>query len=344
MKCHDWLTQLPKIDLHCHFDGSLSIPMMEEYLSVNGLAQPGETHTYSVAEDCPSLVEYLKCFDLPVSCLQTPNAIALFLQDMLRSAAAEHIFYLEVRFAPQLHTQGGLTLEQVFQAMALGKALGEAESGVRCSILACAMRHFSPAENLQMLEEAAKWYPTLVSGLDLAGDEANHATREQEAFFLRAKELGIPFTIHSGETGRLDNLEDALRYGAQRVGHGIALQKSPQLMEAYANAGIGVELCPVSNLQTKAVQNWAEYPFQTFDQQGLAVTVNTDNRTVSATTLVHELEQLICHCGLTPEQTVAIMHNANRLSFAPPEGKEDYERELTRFLRRNPISALEDWA
>ncbi|MCD8340561.1 MAG: adenosine deaminase [Clostridiales bacterium] len=331
-----WLQELPKVELHCHLDGSLPPEAVTDYLTRTGRIPAGERLRYSVPEDCTSLADYLTCFDLPLLCLQTEDSIADFICAVLREAAQERMFYLELRFAPTFSRAEGLTLEQVFAAVRRGKAAGEAETGVRCGFLVCAMRNLSPEQNLAMLEEAARWYPDLVCGLDLAGDEAAHLTREQEAVFRRARELGIPFTIHSGETGSVENLEAALSYGAARVGHGIALQKSPALLRAYAEAGIGVEMCPLSNLQTRAVSGWDAYPFRQFREAGLPVSVNTDNRTVSGTTMASELERLCVHCGLTPAEIPALLRNANRCSFAPAWVKTDYEAALQAFLRRNP--------
>lgn len=339
-----WLKLLPKVELHCHLDGSLPPELMRDYLAAQHLCREGEAVRFSVSEDCRSLADYLAAFQLPVRCLQTEEAISGFLRGLLREAGKENVFYLEVRFSPKLLRQGGLTYEQVFSAIAAGKAEGERESGVRSGVIVCAMREDSVETNLEMLEAALPWYPTLVSALDLAGAEAIHSTREQRAFFDRAREEGIPFTIHSGETGRVDNLQDALDYGAARVGHGIALQKSPELLSAYASVGIGVELCPLSNLQTKAVERWEDYPLQRFLAAGLPVSVNTDNRTVSDTTLTEELERLAAHCGMTAEQAVGLMRSANEMSFATGEVKESFEGALSAFLRRCPISELEDWA
>lgn len=339
-----WLKLLPKVELHCHLDGSLPPEMMRDYLAAHHLWQEGEKVRFSVSEDCQSLADYLAAFQLPVRCLQTEEAISGFLRGLLREAGKENVFYLEVRFSPKLLRQGGLRYEQVFSAIAAGKAEGERESGVHSGILVCAMREDSVETNLEVLEAALPWYPTLISALDLAGAEATHSTWEQKAFFDRAREAGIPFTIHSGETGRVDNLQDALDYGAKRVGHGIALQKASELLDAYAAAGIGVELCPLSNLQTKAVERWEDYPLQRFLSAGLPVSVNTDNRTVSGTTMTEELERLAVHCGMTAEQAVGLMRSANGMSFAPEGVKESFEQALSAFLGRHPISELEDWA
>ncbi len=336
MERKQWLTENPKVKLHCHLDGSLPPEAMTDYLTRTGRVPAGRQLRYSVPVDCTSLADYLTCFDLPLLCLQTEDSIADFVAAVLREAARERVFYLELRFAPMFSQAEGLTLEQVFAAVRRGREIGTAETGVRCGFLACAMRNLSPAQNLEMLEEAARGYPDLICGLDLAGDEAAHPTREQERLFRRARELGTPFTIHSGETGSVENLEAALSYGAARVGHGIALQKSPALLRAYAEAGIGVEMCPFSNLQTRAVPGWETYPYRQFYEAGLTVSVNTDNRTVSGTTMAAELERLCVHCGLTPAEVPALLRNANRCSFAPAQVKADYEAALQAFLQRNP--------
>ncbi len=125
----------------------------------------------------------------------------------------------------------------------------------------------------------------------------------------------MPFTIHSGETGSLENVKLAYEYGASRIGHGIALSKDPGLMRAFAEAGIGVEMCPTSNFQTKAAEGWENYPLPAFLEAGIAVSINTDNRTVSNTTLTRELELVYEQYGRDDRMMEQLLDNAERTRF-----------------------------
>jgi len=170
--------------------------------------------------------------------------------------------------------------------------------------------------NLSMLKQAAEAYKAGVVGCDLAGDEKAFPTRNYIEFFELAKKIGIPFTIHSGECGSTENIRVALDLGAKRLGHGIAMGRDLDLIKACASRRIGVELCPSSNLQTKAVPALDEYPLRTFIAAGVPVSINTDNRTVSGTTNTRELERVIKHFCLTEEELAKIYRDSVEMSFA----------------------------
>jgi adenosine deaminase len=285
----------------------------------------------SVEEDCPSLTEYLRCFELPLRWLQTPEGLKQAVIDLLHDCQAEHTRYIEIRFAPTLHLEGGLSYDQVYQALEAGKQQGEAETGVRCAFLVCAMRHHSQEQNLAMLEAASRWFPALVCGADLAGDENAFPTALHTPFFRRAGELGIPYTIHSGETGNQENIRTALALGADRLGHGIAMQGDGELIGQVKQQGVGVELCPTSNFQTKASRGWEDYPLRAYLEQGVQVCLNTDNRTVSRTTLNREYLRAAQEGGCSKGDILTMLENACRMSFAPEAWKQDYLRELEQY-------------
>lgn len=160
---------------------------------------------------------------------------------------------------------------------------------------------------MAMLYHARKFVGKGVCALDLAGDESAFPTRQFRELFAKAKEWGIPFTIHSGECGSVENVREALELGAKRLGHGIALEKSAELRKMCQEKQIGIEMCPTSNLQTKAVKDLKQYPLQQFLDEGLLVSIHTDNRTVSGTTLQKEQsyfgEEVIRQCTLNAIET-----------------------------------------
>lgn len=315
------IEQLPKIDLHCHLDGSLTKTMIERHL---GRTVPEEMLT--VSEDCRSLTEYLEKFDLPVQCLQDAEGLEEGAYTFVEEISRENVKYIEVRFAPMLSVHENLSCGEVIEAVRKGMERAKEDFGVRYGIIVCAMRNHSLEKNLDMLTCARAYLGQGVCALDLAGDESAYPTKNFRELFWKAIRMGMPFTIHSGETGNLENVREAFELGARRIGHGIALKQDPELMKAYAREGIGVEMCPTSNFQTKAVKSWDEYPLRQFVDAGIKVSINTDNRTVSGTTMTQELKKVYEHCGRDEELICILLRNAAKTAF-DPEIKELYEKE-----------------
>lgn len=279
-----------KVELHCHLDGSLNIDFVDEMLRKQGIVYEREElrRKLEVSPKCTSLTEYLEKFDLPLLCLQTKEGLTRAAYELVRDVAKEHVKYLEVRFAPMLSTNGGLSCKEVIASVVDGLKKGEKEYGVYASAIVCAMRHHSLERNLEMLKSARPFVGKGVCALDLAGDESAFPTEQFRQLFAQATAWEIPFTIHSGETGNVDNVREAIALGAKRLGHGIALYKSPELRRLCKEKRIGIEMCPTSNLQTKAVDGMENYPLEMFLNEGLLVSLHTDNRTVSGTTLQRE--------------------------------------------------------
>ena len=306
------IQQLPKIDLHCHLDGSLTKAMMERY---TGQEVTWEMRT--AAEDCESLAQYLEKFELPLRCLQTEEGLEDGAYSFMEDVAKENIRYVEVRFAPMLSVHDDLSCKRVIEAVRTGMERGKTEFGVHYGIIVCAMRNHSPEQNRSMLKCAGEFLGSGVCALDLAGDESAYPTRQFRELFQEANRMGMPFTIHSGETGNLENVREAYELGAKRIGHGIALKKDRDLMRAYAKAGIGVEMCPTSNFQTKAVRSWQEYPLLSFLDAGIKVSIHTDNRTVSGTTMTRELTKIYEQYGRDDGLIVKLLQNAAESAFDP---------------------------
>lgn len=279
-----------KVELHCHLDGSLNIDFVDEMLRKQGIVYEREDlkRKLEVRPECTSLTEYLEKFDLPLLCLQTQEGLFRAAYELVRDVSKENVKYIEVRFAPMLSTNQGLTCEEVIASVVDGLKEGEKRYGVYASAIVCAMRHHSLEQNLEMLEAARPFVGKGVCALDLAGDESAFPTKHFRKLFEQATEWGIPFTIHSGETGNVDNIREAIALGAKRLGHAIALRKSPELCKLCEEKKIGIEMCPTSNLQTKAVNGIENYPLELFLQEGLLVSIHTDNRTVSGTNMQKE--------------------------------------------------------
>ena len=313
-----------RIELHCHLDGSLSVNFVEKMLWKQNIVIPREEleEKLKVRPDCTSLTEYLEKFDLPLQCLQTKEGLEQAAYELVMDAAKDDVAYIEVRFAPMLSMDKGLSCAEVIDSVVCGLKKGERESGTYAFAIVCAMRHHSLEENMEMLKAAKPFVGKGVCALDLAGDESAYPTSLFREMFVQAKEWEIPFTIHSGECGSVDNIREAIALGAKRLGHGIALEKSPELRQLCKERGIGIEMCPTSNLQTKAVDGLERYPLKQFLEEGLLVSVHTDNRTVSGTTMEQEEVLVKEHLQISDEMWLKCTKNAIQTAFASEEIKE----------------------
>lgn len=319
----DELFALPKVELHCHLDGSLSREFIEKRLGRKVLQEE-----LSVSDDCRSLNEYLEKFVLPGQCIMDEEGLREAGYDVLRSMYQEHVCYAEVRFAPLLSETLDMDCRKVIEAVIAGMEQGKRDFGVEYGIITCAMRHHSAEENLRMLRIAREYLGEGVCAADLAGAEALYPMSEFMEVFQTVKKLGMPFTLHAGECGNVQNIIDSVEAGAGRIGHGIAMRGHRELQAELAKKGIGIEMCPISNLQTKAVQSTAEYPLREFLDAGLKVSINTDNRTVSNTSLTKELEFVQSMYGVSDEDVRKMMRNAVETAFAGDDVKEKVWKKM----------------
>ena len=320
-----------RVELHCHLDGSLNVDFVDSMLRKQGIIIERKEleEKLKVRPDCTSLTEYLEKFALPLLCLQTKEGLEQAAYELVMDAAKDDVAYIEVRFAPMLSTDKGLTCKEVIESVVCGLKKGEEETGVYASAIVCAMRHHSLEQNMEMLQATRPFVGEGMCALDLAGDESAFPTSLFRELFAQAKEWEIPFTIHSGECGSVDNIREAIELGAKRLGHGIALEKSPELRRVCKEKGIGIEMCPTSNLQTKAVEDFNSYPLKQFLEEGLLVSVHTDNRTVSGTTMEQEEKLVKDHLQISDEMWLQCTKNAIQTAFASDEIKQQLMEELS---------------
>ena len=325
------------IDLHLHLDGSISPEGIFRMARKQGVALPeGVDSPETLAPhlvcpaDCPDLNVYLEKFALPLQVLQTAEGIVDAVEDVVAHLAAEGTLYAEIRFAPQLHCAGGLTQEDVVDIACRAQDQYNGEYGLKTQLIMCCIRGSdNAAANLCTLELAAKYLGRGVCAADLAGAEALFATENFRGLFAPWAEKGLPFTIHAGEADGPESIRAALAMGAKRIGHGVRCVEDPALMKTLAEQQIPLECCPTSNLQTRAISDrWQDYPLRSLLQAGLAVTVNSDNRTVSSTTAGREFAVLEAKLGLTPEEKRKLLCSAARAAFLPVEEKELLERAV----------------
>lgn len=317
------LLNMPKIDLHCHLDGSLTLECVQDLYE-----KPVTLQELQVSEDCQNLAEYLEKFDLPLECLQTADGLKKASKAFLCDLTKDQVSYVEVRFAPLLHINKQLSCEQILEAVIEGLEEAKKETGIYYNVIACAMRHHTEEESMEMFKAARKFLGKGLCAVDLAGNEAAFPMKNFEKLFAYARELELPFTIHAGECGSVENVVDSVNAGARRIGHGIALKGNKEAMGLCREKKIGIEMCPISNMQTKAVADPADYPIREFLDAGLKVTLNTDNRMVSNSTLAKEIEFVQKNYGITDEEIWKMTENAIEVSFANDEVKQMLLKKL----------------
>ncbi len=324
MKPH--FSDLPKIELHCHLDGSMDPALARELILERGEDIPKEELQKQMVAPfpCRNLAEYLSCFDVPIRLLQSGYALSETAYRLVEQCAKENIRYVEVRFAPTSHLEEDLTPRGAMEAVLAGLLKGEKEFSVHTGLIICAMRHFPQETNRPLLKETRELLGSGVVGFDLAGDEEQFPLSEYADLFKEAKRLEVPFTVHAGETpGSRKNVLAAAELGAARIGHGIDMRHDRELMKLCAGKRIGIELCPSSNLGTNGIGEISELPFRTFMDAGIPVSVNTDNRTIGGTDLNAEYELLDKTFSLTEEDMERIYKDSVDKAFAPDTVKEE---------------------
>lgn len=306
-------------ELHVHLDGSLrpeSVREMAEEQHILLEADPLHPETLAgiltVPADCRDLNQYLACFDLPLQVLQTPEYVSRAVKELIQDMAAEGVMQAEIRFAPQLHGAKGYGQKEITEGAVRGLREGTALCpGFRGGLILCCMRGSDNQKaNEETLQTASAFLGGGVCAVDLAGAEALYPTSGYEALFALARKAGLPFTIHAGEADGAKSVWDALRFGAERIGHGVRSVDDPALCRYLADHRIPLEVCYTSNLQTKAM-GAEPHPTRKLFDMGIHVTVNTDNRTVSHTTMTEERRLLQKDFGFT-EKELAVMEEYAR--------------------------------
>ena len=313
------------VDLHLHLDGSLSAEFVLTQAEKDGIVLPAENVQdlmpyLTVGDTCESLNEYLEKFDLPLSVLQTEDALEKSVYDLMKRLSAENVKYTEIRYAPQLHMQRGLAQEAVVEATLSGLKSALRDCNIDGKLILCCMRMADNQNaNMQTVEVAKRYLGQGVAAIDLAGAEALFPTKNFENLFQQASKYDIPFTIHAGEADGPASIHAALRFGARRLGHGVRAMEDAALVMELLEEQITLECCPISNVQTKSVASIEVHPLKEFLYRGLRVTVNTDNRTVSQTTMAKEIQFVREHLGLTREEERQLYLKAAESAFISKE-------------------------
>jgi adenosine deaminase len=313
------IRRLPKAELHQHLDGSVRPETAVELGADIGLSLTLEEASRRMIgpERCADQAELLTFFDLPIALLQTAPALERAAAELVEDLAADGVRYAEVRWAPRLHLERGLSVAAVIDAVATGVARATDSNGLLVTLIVTAMRSHPPAVNAELARTAGEIGGPVV-GFDLAGPEADWPAPPHAIAFVAAREAGLALTAHAGEVAGAHRVRDVLDFGVRRVAHGVTAIEDPAVLDLLRARDVTLDLCPTSNVQAGIVPALAEHPLATLHRAGVSVTVSTDDRTVTGITLSEELARSADALDLSAEEVSTIALNGFARAFAPP--------------------------
>jgi adenosine deaminase len=321
------LEKLPKTDLHVHLDGSLRIPTIIDLAKKQNIDLPSFeekelARLVMTGKNCQNLAEYLSGFDTTLSVLQEEEALYRVSYELAEDAAAENVWYMEVRYSPILHTRKGMKLTAIVDAVIEGLTEAEKKFNIKTGVIICGMRNINPETSLQLAELCVAYKNKGVVAFDLAGQEENYpAKKHKEAFYLILNN-NINTTAHAGEAFGPESIHQAIHYcGAHRIGHGTRLYEDGDLLNYVNDHRIPIETCLLSNVQTGAAVSLEKHPLRFYFDYGLRVTINTDNRLISDTTVTNEYYLAAKHLNFNLDDIKSMIVDGFKSAFLPNRAK-----------------------
>ncbi len=345
------LQRLPKAELHVHLDGSLRPSTLHELAFARGVALPEQDveklGAFMRVDDARNLEDYLARFAITLAVMQDAESLERIAHELVIDSAEDGVRYVEVRYCPTLNTRGGLSLDEVLQAVQRGLQRGERETGTAARTIVCALRNLGAGHAQEMAELAVANRSQGVVAFDLAGGEMGHPARAFSDAFAYARRHDLAVTVHAGEGDGAGSIREAVHLcGADRIGHGTRLGEDPSLLAYVRDRAIALEVCPTSNVQTRVAASFATHPLRAQFDAGVLVTLNTDNRLMSGVTLTEEYARCAEHLAFDLPMLAAVSLNAFDASFEPlPERRlrrRAAEREMQQLLA--DAAADETWA
>lgn len=312
---------IKKVELNCHLDGSLDLELASKW---SRLSKEEITNRLTRTTGIKNLSDYLEKFEIPLNYLQVKTHLREAALALANNMKEENVIYAEIRIAPLLHTRKGLALEEIVDSVLLGLKLSELKS----NLILVMKREASLEDNKKVIRLAKKYLNKGVVAVDLVGDEGLFPTKGFKELFLYAKEKDVPFVITAGESGTFKDIDEAIKFGAKRIGHGIKAIKSFETMENLKKKDIPLEICLSSNLDTHIYEQYSDHPVSRLIDSGVMITINSDNRTLSKTDLSHEYYLLDKYFDFTKEDFKKFNLIALEHSFLKDSEKEDLRKLL----------------
>ena len=317
-----WLQAMPKAELHLHLDGSLrpvtalELARTRAHVDDAPATLPAMRERLVAPEHCADQAELLRAFDLPIALLQDAEALEWVAAELVADIAGDGTTYAEIRWAPSLHTQRGLSLREGIAAVARGANAAARAAAIDVRLIAVALRTHDADTALDVARTAETFLPDGLTGFDIAGVEA--AAPDPllfEAAVGVARAVGLGITCHAGEWGGARQVWRALELRPWRIAHGAPAADDPTLCQELTERDVTLDICPTSNRQAGIGRDDREAPLPRLLRAGVPVTINTDDRTVSDLTLVRELERAVLQLGVTPSEITTAMRRAYASAF-----------------------------
>jgi adenosine deaminase len=321
------LATLPKAELHVHLDGSLRPATLIELAREAGKPlpsdDPDELARAMLAEDAANLEEYLERFEITLSVLQHADALERAAYELAMDHVEENVRYLEVRYSPILHTREGLPLTETVEAPLRGLRRAQEETGILTGLIICGIRNMDPGTSRDLADLTVAFKGRGVVAFDLAGAEYNYPAKKHRDAFFTVINKNMATTIHAGEAYGPESIHQALHYcRANRIGHGTRLFEDPELEGYVRDFRIPVEICLTSNVQTGAVESFEAHPLRRYFDGGIVLTLCTDNRLISGTSVTQEYLRAHEYQGLTWEELVKVARMGFESAFVSWEHKQ----------------------
>ncbi|MEJ5310295.1 MAG: adenosine deaminase [Anaerolineae bacterium] len=321
-----WAHSLPKIDLHRHLEGSLRLNTLAEIALEHGIDLPSydveQLRPYvQITDDPPDYQRFLGKFELLRHFYTSKEAVQRVVREAIIDAAHDNIRYLELRFNPEaLANAQNFSLNDVVEWVKETTFETQAETGTRTCLILTVPRRESLNTAYEIVELSIAHFGNLVRGIDLVGDEVNFPAERFLEPFRRARQAGVNITIHAGEWASAQSVYTAVQHlGAQRIGHGIRSIEDSSVVQLLYDRKVALEVCPTSNLQTGAVHGMGQHPLLDLYNLRLRVTLNTDDPSISDTTLTDEYVVALAALGIDERQIYRMLRYSTEAAFIPPE-------------------------
>jgi len=318
---------LPKIELHLHLDCSLSLAVVQQLDP--SISEEVYRNDFVAPSRCNDLVDYIQRAERQMRLMQSHEALRLVTLDLFDQLKADGLIYAEIRFAPLLHLSNGLSPHEVVETVEAATREGIARTGVEAGIILCTLRNYNEEQSLATVHLADAFRGTRIVGFDIAGDEAGYPIDAHQSAFAFAKSHGIPCTAHAGEACGASSVWNVFKHlHPTRIGHGVRSAEDPELLAHLKAHDIHLEVCPTSNLQTNIYPEIEDHPADRILRAGVSMSVNTDARTATPTTLSDEYALLHRVFGWTLADFKHCNLEAIRHCFATPDLKASLQRQV----------------
>jgi adenosine deaminase len=313
------IKDLPKVELHVHLDCCLSF---------KGLSRIDPTISESfykknfIGTSCSCLKDYIRCADTALEYMQTKEQLEIVIEDLFDQLVNDNVIYAEIRFAPLLHLKKGLSSKNVVEIVSNKTKIESEKSGIEVGLILCTLRHFSVDQSLQTVKLVKDFSNKNVVGFDIAADEAGFPIDNHIKSFQFARDNNIFCTAHAGEALGADSITNTLKYlKPNRIGHGVRCIEDNSLIEKIKKENIHLEICVTSNMVTKVFNNLKDHPVDFLLNKGISLSINTDGRTISDTTLNKEYVLLNKEFNWLKNKFLEVNINAMKASFSSNEVK-----------------------